>query len=330
MDDIGPTELDLRELALAVEWEGTVGLYRAKTFSKLTSKWYTYYQPVVSVGQVTERVCLLERLQKLAGGVGRIGGMNATKRRSGERAMSSWQVNGPEAVELARKLAPYLITKAEQARIVAAYVVGRQGVKTSPEALAAREAAYQRTLQLNHVGQLEPDPAWESLTEGWMKWISGASEAERMQLLASAIDLEGCITVGRHKNPGHHGVTHSPMIQITQVERRGCLLKVAQTLSAGAGLITKHCNSGTANSVPALFWHMAGPAVASLAGRLAPFLTAKGYKARALAEFPTFGEVTSNGRDPMPDWVFAKREEIYRAVVDKKEPPVSVLEAGGC
>lgn len=310
-----PSEMDLRYLALAIEFEGTIGVYRYNVTPK-GGKTYECYNPIISIGQVLERRQLLDNLFALTG-VGTVKGRN-DKAQPNHRAMGQWQVFGSEAVALAEKLEPYLVTKRRQAQLVAAYMVGKRGLKVSEEAMAARRAAYTETLQLNRTGPRSPEPSWAAYTAEWLEWCARARAEDRMRLMGCSLDFEGNVTIERFKSEmGHRGVSHKPLIQVGQVVHRKCLMEIVMALARCGAIGDLQPEKG--NHSATLRWIVSGPKASALAKDVADHLLAKRDAALALANFP-FTEQERRDRDPVPQSMFDRREALYNQAKDKESP----------
>lgn len=304
--------MDLRYLALAIEFEGTIGVYRYNVTPK-GGKTYECYNPIISVGQVLERRQLLDKLFALTA-VGTVKGRN-DKVQPNHRAMGQWQVFGSEAVALAGKLEPYLVTKRRQAQLVAAYVVGKRGLKVSEESLAARRAAYGETLQLNRTGPRSPEPSWAKYAEEWLEWCARTRAEDRMRLMGCSLDFEGNVAIERFKSEmGHRGVSHKPIIYVAQVEHRKCLMEIVMALARCGAINSMRPAEG--NHAATLRWQISGPKASTLAKDVADHLLAKRDAAMALASFP-FTEQERCQRDPVPQSMFDRREALYNQAKDQ-------------
>ena len=299
---------DWRTIALAVEWEGTVGVYRQRD----RRSGLFIHKLVVSVGQAESRVELLDRIRRLAGGAGKVGPRDTDwvedPTRPGREPMWQWQI-GParEAFQVAQKLSAHLITKAEQAQLVTRYPLGRRGRRVPAEEYAVREELYQRTVHLNHTGPRDANPMWMERAGRFVSEVT--SPAERLRLLAMSIDFEGTVTINRGENDGHHGVSHAPLITIPQATQRRALLEVAMVLAGGLGQIVECSEDTRENRSDRLKWYIKGAGAITLAQLLVPHLISKKRQAELVGRFPAWDFTTA-----LPDEIFAERERLYEEV----------------
>lgn len=262
----------LRQVALSVEWEGSVGVYET-----LGPKYAlgAYHSPRIVVGVRASTDALLYRLQELAG-VGSVGLANSSQAAAGLKAETAqWQVTGPTASKLATALEPYFITKYEQARLVAEYPHGAHHVPVTVGMFEQRRAAARRTAQLNATG---PRPAPSEADQRAACWTQGVTEPERMRLLALSIDFEGCIYARER-----FGKYRSASISVSQAQRREALLTVVQQLA-----VYGRVSGGSVDAVGKLdamcSWGVYSEAeVAYLARDIAPYLLVKRQQAEAVS-----------------------------------------------
>lgn len=264
----------LRQVALSVEWEGSVGVYETLTPGYALG---AYHSPRIVVGVRASTDALLYRLQELAG-VGSVGLANNSKAAAGLRSeVAQWQVTGPAASQLAAALEPFFITKYEQAKLVAEYPHGAHHIPVTAEMFEQRRAAARRTAQLNATG---PQPAPSEADQRAACWTQGLTEPERMRLLALSIDFEGCISARERS-----GKYRSASISVSQAQRRAALLTVAQQLAA-CGQVSKGSADVTGRIDSMRSWGVYSETeVASLAQKVAPYLLVKRQQAEAVSAF---------------------------------------------
>lgn len=261
----------LRQVALSVEWEGSVGVYETLTPEYARG---ANHSPRIVVAVRASTSALLYRLQELAG-VGSVGLANNSQAAAGLRAeMAQWQVTGPTASKLAAALEPYFITKYEQAQLVAEYPHGAHHIPVTTEMFEQRRAAARRTAQLNATG---PRPAPAEADQRAASWTQGVTEPERMRLLALSIDFEGCISAREQ-----HGKYRSASISVSQAQRRVALLTVVQQLA-----VYGRVSGGSADTAGRLdsihTWAVNSEAeVVYLAQDIAPYLLVKRQQAEAV------------------------------------------------
>lgn len=145
---------ELRLLALAIELEGTIGVYRQKMSGSVGG--YSY-MPVISLSQISERVKLVEYVAELAQ-CGFIGNRKNAARHANERPMCAWQTTAGDAVVLARELLPFMLTKKKQTALVARFPTGERGIRLSDSVREKRRKLYVLTLELNRVGVKKKGP----------------------------------------------------------------------------------------------------------------------------------------------------------------------------
>jgi hypothetical protein len=261
----------LRQIALSVEWEGSVGVYETLTPKHILG---AYHSPRIVVGVRASTDVLLYRLQELAG-VGSVGLANNSQAAAGLRAEpAQWQVTGPPASKLAAALEPYFICKYEQARLVAEYPHGAHHIPVSVEVFEQRRAAARRTAQLNATG---PHTAPAEADQRAACWAQGLTEPERMRLLALSLDFEGCISARER-----HGKYRSASISVSQAQRRVALLTVVQQLAV-CGRVSGGAADDTGRLDAMCTWAVHSESeVASLAQQVAPYLLLKRQQAEAV------------------------------------------------
>lgn len=260
----------LRQIALAVEWEGSVGVYETESTSFTHG---AYHSPRITVSVRASTDVLLHRMHELAQ-VGSVTLANNSQAAAGLRAeMAQWQTTGPVASKLAAALEPFFITKYEQAQLVAAYQHGARHKAVPREVFEERRAAACRTGELNATGPSSPPVEADGRAE---RWASGVTEAERAALLALTIDFEGCISV---RLRGHY---RSTSISVPQARRRVALLSVVQNLAACGHLVHGLPDpEGRLDAVSSWAVHSAGE-VTQLAHDITPYLLVKRGQAEAV------------------------------------------------
>lgn len=95
---------DWEAVALAIEWEGTIGVYCQRSPKSLGG---VVHRPVVTVSQSSPREALLDQLKAAADGLGAIGDAKETPRPNRARKWS-WQAETVEdAVRIAKAVRPF-------------------------------------------------------------------------------------------------------------------------------------------------------------------------------------------------------------------------------
>lgn len=264
----------LRQVALSIEWEGSVGVYETLTPEYALG---AYHSPRIVVSVRASTDALLYRLRKLAG-VGSVGLANNSQAAAGLRAeMAQWQVTGPAASKLAAALEPYFVTKYEQAKLVAEYPHGARHIPVTAGMFEQRRASACRTARLNATG---PKPAPAEADQRAARWTQGVTGPERMRLLALSIDFEGCISARER-----HGKYQSASISVSQAQRRSALLTVVHQLAV-CGRVSRGSADATGKLDSIHTWAVNSEAeVVCLAQDIAPYLLVKRPQAEAVSAF---------------------------------------------
>ena len=309
------TELQLRRLALSVEFEGTLGVYSVAG-------------PKLIIG-VRDYSDVLVRTLCAEFGMGNV--TYAQPKWHGR--IAQWQVTGLEAAVLARHVAPYMVCKKQQAELVAGFSIkSHSSGKVTAEIQSERMRLRARTKELNRRGPRDPDPAWAPLAAEWIAWAANAPAENRYELLAWAIEWEGYICIREKPSASSvGGLTHSPVVGLSQVAHRGCLLNVVNALSGGLGKLSGVLRPQRETWAPMQCWTVTGFTDAKrLAAGLAPHLKCKKRLAELVQEFPEW----PHAPEPMPKSVLDKRRELaaesklvnaydyeYRSLFEEDDPP---------
>lgn len=294
------SNFDLQQIALAVEWEGSIGVYET---SSEAFTFGAYHSPRIAVGVTASTDVLLHRLQQLAK-FGSVVRANSTAAAQGHRAeMAQWQVTGPEATQLATALEPFLITKYEQAQLVASYEHGAHHKPVPQEVSARRRALAVRTSELNATGPRSPPLEAAHRAERWCKDVQ---ELERRKLLALTLDFEGCIST-RFRPP-----YRSASFSVSQAKRRESLLTVVRQLATCGNVIQgKPDPTGRLDTVCSWAIH-AQAEVTYLANEVGPHLLVKREQAEAVSSF-----FTSSSPAELVELVHRLNQKHQRETVDE-------------
>lgn len=315
-------EWTLRQVALAIEWEGSIGVYESKSPQ---STWKFNHNPAIVVSVVIEDRILVDGLMRLTG----LGSVTTTWQEmdghpGAKREKAQWQVGTkPEAIALAKALEPFLVTKYEQAQLVASFPYKPEKHAPVPEKmfLGRRELA-QRTRLLNPTGLGPQAPEAVERARRWKEWSKSAPELQRHTLLAQAIDFEGTLGVrSKHQDDLVGGEGFQPVIHIGQALRRTALLEIPQALAAPLAISIKHGRPpGQGNRDATLQWSAEGEKAQQAAQMIAPYLVVKQEQARCLIDYPLWKESPK----PLPESYRLQREALHirtQQLNKKYEPP---------
>lgn len=146
------TELEYAWAAGFIDGEGTITLKRYK--SQYTTR-KIHYQPFVSLGQANHigHYDGVRKLQKLFGG-----SLSTYKAVPPRQETLSWSMVSRSAVEMLKKIRPYLVIKAAHADLLINYYdgVGKKGkaYRLTDEELANREKIWSKMRSMNQKGKL--------------------------------------------------------------------------------------------------------------------------------------------------------------------------------
>ena len=301
------TEFELRQLALAIEFEGWIGIARG---AHASCAFKVQHNPTISVRVSVEDQIIVGNLQRLS----RLGCVRLYGSPYGGTA--SWRVTGRTAKLLAQAIEPFAICKAEQCRLLMAFPMTTTKVpQVTSQIFAQREAATERIRELNATGPsndvtLRQTPEAEERAHQWEEWIENSATADqRARLFAQSIDLEGCFSAKRSRNPSFRsGLHHAVTVQFGQVQRRRALFLVLSALFGEEGVHTYTSIQRDSRHDQECTWFTSGPRAVRIARQVAPFIVVKRQQAQLISEFPL--RPAGGGKRISPA-EFQKREEIY-------------------